>query len=271
MNRLLVSHRARLFPESFLAWFSATGSYSIAHASDDTVDVRAWLHELPDDGSVEPQQGAVDRILAHRTLCEDVVVQYLGEDLRTPVTLRTGYRAVHLVGILGEWRSERAIQPLADRLRAHRLFGAEETVLALIRAGAGAAGPVSRLFSDASARPVARANALRVLCGLLHSAREPDAPRSFQRLNESWRRRLVSEILLLVSSPGTAEELRHESILRLCDLRVKHAWPAIERAFRLRQVPDRYGLCLQSARDIMEGRVLVLDLPTWHTPVRIVG
>lgn len=271
MNRLLVSHRARLFPESILEWFSATGAHPIAQASEDTVDVRTWLLELPDDGSVEPQQGAVDRILAHRALCEDAVVHYVEEDLRTPGTLRTGYRAVHLIGILGEWRSERAIQPLVTRLRAHRLFGAEETVLALIRAGAGAAAPVSRLLADASARPIARANALRVLCGLLQSAREPDVPHSFLRLNESWRRRLVSEILLLVSDPGTADELRHESILRLCDLRAKQAWPAIERAFRLRQVPDRYGLCLQSARDIMEGRVLVLDLPTWHTPVRIAG
>lgn len=270
MNRPLHSNRARLLPESLLEWFSATASHAVPHASAPTVDVQAWLLALPDDGSLEPPPGVVDRILGHRDVCEDAVVRHVVEDSRTPGTLRTGYRAVHLIGILGEWRSERAIQPLVDRLRAQRLFGAEETVLALTRIGAGAAAPLSRLLSDSSASPIARANALRVLCGLLQSTRGSDVPPSFQRLNESWRRRLLSETLLLVSDPTTADELRHESILRLCDLRATHAWPAIARAFRLKQVPDRYGLCVDSARDIIEGRMLLLDLPTWHTPMRIV-
>lgn len=270
MNRPLQSNRARLLPESILEWFSVTASYAVPHASAPTVDAVAWLLSLPDDGTLEPLPGVVDRILGHRDLCEDAVLRHVVEDSRTPRTLRSGYRAVHLIGILGEWRSERAIQALVERLRSQRIFGTEETVLALTRIGASAAAPLSRLLSDESAGPIARANALRVLCGLLQSTREADVPTSFQRLNEGWRRRLLSETLLLVSDPTTAEELRHESILRLCDLRATQAWPAIERAFRLQQVPDRYGLCVDSARDIMEGRMLLLDLPTWHTPMRVV-
>jgi hypothetical protein len=267
MTRLFISHRARLMPDSIVEWLSPTALHPDAPASRSVPDVRGWILNVPDDGSVEPPGDLLARILSHRALCEDKVLQVLEEDRRTAMTLRTGYRAVHLIGVLGEWRSERAVQPLVDRLRSQRLFGTEEAVLALIRIGPCAVGPVSRLLADSSARPVARANALRVLCGLLQSTREPDTPPSFQSLNDGWRRRFVKETLLLVSDPTTADDLRHEAILRLCDLRAIQAWPEIERAFRLQQVPDRYGLSLSSARDIMEGRVLLLDLPNWHTPM----
>lgn len=270
MTRLLISDRARLIPESIIEWFSAASSHAVPPSSATTPDVRNWLLALPDDGSVEPPKGLVDRILGHQAHCEEAVLQLLAMDSRTPSTPRTGYRAVYLIGILGEWRSERAARILVDRLQTQRLFGTEETVLALIRIGPGAAPPLWRLLADGRARPIARANALRVLCGLLQSTRESNVPPAFARLNDVWRRRLLSETLLVLSDPTTSDDLRHEAILRLCDLRATQAWPAIERAFRLQQVPDRYGLSLATARDIMEGRVLLLDLPTWQTPMCVV-
>lgn len=179
-----------------------------------------------------------------------------------------GFRAAHLIALLGQWRHEPALPALVDWLGTPWGFGGMEVVHALTRIGGAAVEPTLYTLFDPVRPPLERQRAARALASIGVAALDFDADPRWGGAASARYGEVVAALRVIVERGATEpREVLTEATEGLCHLRHAASWPQIERLFLSGAVADTDTFGVRVARALIKGAAVDLRFGGFGAPM----